>query len=95
MDTSGGGLVNMIGYYDDDNDWGKDNDVACSGLTDSAEEGTFVWPSGLAGNYTWWDEDYGEPKPGKLREAFTTKQGICVEIYQMGWGKGHHALLTC
>merc|ERR1719234_1701519 len=55
-------LRNMIAIIENDNQMGGTytGDIYWwIGLTDHAEEGTWVWPSGMAGNFTWWDEDYG------------------------------------
>merc|ERR1719187_1036950 len=53
-------LRNMIAIIESDNHMEGDA-YWWIGLTDHAEEGTWVWPSGMAANFTWWNEDYGEP----------------------------------
>ena len=35
------------------------------GLNDIAEEGQWVWPSGAAAEFTYWDTEYEEPYPGQ------------------------------
>merc|ERR1711971_680311 len=55
------------------------------GLSDHAEEGTWVWPSGMAGNFTWWDEDYGEPAPDIGDFEYDCVQKLSSEWDSLKW----------
>jgi len=81
-------LRNMIAIIENDNQMGGTytGDIYWwIGLTDHAEEGTWVWPSGLAGNFTWWDEDYGEPAPDIGDYEYDCVQMLSSEWDSLKW----------
>merc|ERR1712126_527068 len=53
-------------------------------LTDHAEEGTWVWPSGMAANFTW-NEDYGEPYPDTEDYEYDCAQMLSSEWDALKW----------
>ena len=60
------------------------------GLNDLEVADQFVWPYNGAANYTWWDVEYGEPYPGKLkRPSFAGKQMTFKVIFSFGTCKAH------
>merc|ERR1712198_214771 len=77
-------LRNMIAIIESDNH--LDGDAYWwIGLTDHAEEGTWVWPSGMAANFTWWNEDYGEPYPDTEDYEYDCAQMLSSEWDALKW----------